>query len=82
MTNLGSGANGEFTFLDVVSLISFYIGVENLNQNLSQNDKQEMLADLNEKTKSLLAELHGHLEKQDKKLDLILEKLAKLEEKK
>lgn len=75
--NLGSGINGQFTFLDVVSLISFYIGIANLNENLSQNDKQDMLANLHDSAKSLLNEIHSHLKTQDEKLDLIL---AKLEE--
>lgn len=78
MSNLGSGPNGQLTFLDIVSLISFYIGVENLNENLSQSDKQDLLADLHNSAKSLLDKLQTHLENQDKKLDLIL---ARLEDK-
>jgi hypothetical protein len=78
MNNLGSGPNGQLTFLDIVSLISFYIGVENLNENLSQSDKQDLLADLHNNSKLLLDKLQTHLENQDKKLDLIL---ARLEDK-
>lgn len=78
MNNLGSGPNGQLTFLDIVSLISFYIGVENLNENLSQSDKQDLLADLHNNAKLLLDKLQTHLESQDKKLDLIL---ARLEDK-
>ena len=78
MNNLGSGPNGQLTFLDIVSLISFYIGVENLNENLSQSDKQDLLANLNNISKLLLDKLQTHLENQDKKLDLIL---ARLEDK-
>lgn len=73
--NLGSGSNGQFTFLDVVSLISFYIGIANLNENLSQNDKQDMLANLHNSAQSVLSEIHNHLKSQDEKLDLILSKL-------
>ena len=78
MSNLGSGPNGQLTFLDIVSLMSFYIRVENLNENLSQSDKQDLLANLNNISKLLLDKLQTHLENQDKKLDLIL---ARLEDK-
>lgn len=72
MGGLGSGQNGQFTFLDAVSLISFLIGVMNLNENLSQNDKQVLVQELNKKAEQLLTEIHTHLENQDKKLDKIL----------
>lgn len=75
MGGLGSGQNGQFTFLDTISLISFLIGVMNLNENLSQSDKQDLVQELNKKAEQLLTEIHTHLENQDKKLDKILELL-------
>ena len=70
---LGNGANGEFTFLDYISLMSFFIGVENLGMNVTQEDAQELQRELTRKTDLLLDEIHKHLEEQDKKLDAIIE---------
>lgn len=75
MGGLGSGQNGQFTFLDAVSLISFLIGIMNLNENLSQSDKQDLVQELNKKAEELLTGIHTHLEEQDKKLNKILELL-------
>lgn len=73
MSKLGSGDNGEFTFLDTLSILSFAIALENLDANLTQNDKQELMEELNKKTDRLLNEIHNHLKEQDKKLDSIIE---------
>lgn len=75
MSGLGSGDNGELTFLDLVSLMSFFIGVMNLNENLTQGDKQELQEDLSQKADLLLQEIHRHLEEQDFLLQQILEEL-------
>ena len=72
---LGSGDNGEFTFLDTISLISFMIGLMNLNENLTQGDKQELMETLSEQADKLLNEIHRHLQEQDEKIDIILEEL-------
>lgn len=74
---LGSGENGEFTFLDIVSLVSFFVGLENLDMNLTQDDKQDLQQDLTDKANLLLSEVHRHLEQQDDKLDIILKRLEK-----
>ena len=63
---LGSGQRGEFTFLDTIALASFFIGLMNLDENLTQGDKQELQHDLSEKADLLLEEIHSHLEKQDR----------------
>ena len=73
---LGNGENGEFTFLDTIGLISFLIGMMNLEENLTQGDKQEIMESLSRKTDILLKEIHSHLEQQDKKIDRILEELT------
>lgn len=65
---LGSGANGEFTFIDIISLISFYIGLENYASNISQEDVQQV-------AEGILNEIHNHLQEQDQKIDKILEVL-------
>ena len=75
MKGLGSGDYGEFTFLDIISIVSFLIGVANLEENMTQGDKQELQEDLSSKADLLLKEIHKHLEEQDQKLNLILERL-------
>ena len=75
MKGLGSGDNGEFTFIDLLAITSFWIGIENYNMNLTQDDKQDLINELSTKSELLLKEIHQHLEKQDKKIDLILEAL-------
>ena len=62
-------------FLDIITVLGFVISVENLNQNLSQNDKADLQNDLTEKSDKILQEIHSHLELQDKKLEWIMEKL-------
>ena len=73
---LGSGENGEFTFLDTLGILSFIIGAMNLNENLTQGDKQDLLQEFSSKADLLLKEIHLHLEKQDNKLDKILEEMS------
>lgn len=75
MNGLGSGDNGQFTFLDTIGLISFLVGLLNLEENLTQGDKQELEQHFNKQADFLLNEIHLHLEEQDKKLDSILKRL-------
>ena len=65
--------NNQLTFLDVISIMSFCISLMNLDENLSQGDKQDLQNDLAEKMEIILQEVHGHLKEQDKKIDKILE---------
>ena len=67
--------NKQLTFLDILNIASFLIGIENLEMNLDQNDKQDLQKNLSEATDKLLAEVHAHLEAQDKKIDEILRRL-------
>lgn len=55
-------------FMDILNIVSFAIGVENLNSNLDQNTMQQLL-------ETAVEDIHNHLEEQDKKLDKILEVL-------
>jgi c-di-GMP-related signal transduction protein len=60
-------------------MVSFIIGLLNLNENLTQGDKQDLLEEFNNKAELLLNEIHGHLEIQDNKLDEIIKRLEALE---
>ena len=69
--------NNELGFIDLLSIASFVIGLMNLEENLTQGDKQELQEDLANKAELLLEEIHGHLEEQDHKLDMILKAVMK-----
>ena len=64
--NFGSAPNGEMSFLDIISLMSFFIGIQNLDMNITQEDVQNT-------AEKILNEIHTHLEDQDRKIDQILE---------
>lgn len=67
--------NGQLDFLDLISIMSFVIALMNLDENMTQSDKQELQHDLADKADALLSEIHAHLESQDIKLDRIMEEL-------
>ena len=72
---MGSGQNGQWTFIDLLSILSFLIGVMNLDENVTQGDKQDLMQELSNKSDILLQEIHGHLAAQDAKINQILEVL-------
>ena len=64
--------NRQLTLLDFLNVLSFMIGLENLEANLTQSDKQDLQHDLTVTAERLLNEIHAHLEKQDAKIDEIM----------
>ena len=73
--NIGNGDNGQLNFMDMVALLSFFIGVQNLDLNVTQEDAQNLQKELTDKASIILNEIHAHLEQQDDKIDRILEVL-------
>lgn len=75
----GSGQNGEYTLLDYITIISFIVGLENLDLNITQDDFQKATAELdkrvNDGINQVLSEIHSHLEQQDEKINAILSRL-------
>ena len=71
MSGLGSGNNGEFTFLDMISIISFCVGLQNLDINLAQEDLDNQTQELDRRLKVVVDDIHEHLQKQD----ILLEEL-------
>lgn len=69
--------NNQFEFLDVLSVLSFIIGLLNYNETLTTKDKRELMDEVDKKTAEILAEIQTHLETQDKKIDKIIETLVK-----
>ena len=76
---IGSGMNGELTALDILNVLSFIIGLKNLDLNIDQNDMDNQTREIDERANRLvnsaIAEIHQHLEKQDQKINKILEVL-------
>ena len=58
----------QFDIMDILNILSFCIGLQNLDENLSQDSVGNMLKDVVEA-------IHSHLAEQDKKIDMIWEVL-------
>ena len=71
--------NKELDFIDILSIASFVIGLQNLELNITQNDLADQTKDIDAKADArvnrLLNEIHEHLQKQDTKLSMILERI-------
>lgn len=59
-------------FMDALNLASFFIGLMNYDQNLTQNDKSEILESLNKQTHEILDSIHEDIEEQNKMLKHII----------
>jgi hypothetical protein len=75
---MGSGKNGELTFLDLVTLISFMIGLQNLEINITQDDLQDIAARADKRQSEGIDDIHKHLAVQDTKLNYILNMLEEI----
>ena len=69
MSGLGSGDNGEFTFLDIISIISFCVGLQNLEYNIAQEDLDNQTQELDRRLREVVDDIHEHLKKQDALLE-------------
>lgn len=67
----------QLGFIDILSIASFVIALQNLDENLTQGDKQDLQEELSHQAKTMLGEIHDHLEAQNKKLDIIIGELTK-----
>lgn len=71
--------NGQLNFIDLLSVLSFYIALLNLDMN---NDIAEQTADIdnrvNQHLHSILDEIHQHLQEHDIKLSDIQKQLEEL----
>ena len=72
MSGLGSGDNGEFTFLDIISIISLCVGLRNLDLNIAQEDLDNQTQELDRKLREVVDDIHKHLKRQDKLLEELL----------
>ena len=58
-------------------MMSFLIGLMNLEENLTQGDKQDLMTEFDDKASVLLSEIHKHLTDQDEKLSQIIDLLER-----
>lgn len=68
--------NNRLSFLDAITLVSFLIGLQNLEMNIDQNDMQEQTQTINKTADALvtkaIADIHQHLQEQDEKIDMLV----------
>lgn len=64
--------NGKQNVFDMLDLMGFVVGFMNLNENLTQGNKQDIMKNLSEKADTILKEIHLLLEEQDKKFIKLL----------
>ena len=67
--------NNNFDIL--INRISLLLGILNLQENLTQSDKQDIVDNFNKKAEELMSKINAHLQLQDQKIDRILEILNK-----
>lgn len=72
INNTGNNLNNQFDILDIISIINFFIGLKNLNENVEQGSVQQAL-------QNKTHDIHEHLSSQDKKIDEILKRLEIIE---
>ena len=65
----------QLNMMDILSIVSFYIGLKNYQENLSQSDKDDLMNKLDTQTKEILQELSAEIEKQNVMLERILKLL-------
>ena len=63
--------------LDALTLTSFLVGIANYNENLTQNDKDDIMNRLDQQTKDILLRVQESIEEQNKMLREILSRLEK-----
>lgn len=61
-----------------LALASFILGIMNYQENLTQNDKQEIMDNSAKIQDSIINKIDAHLQIQDQKIDEILKLLNKL----
>ena len=74
--------SSQLDILDVLSVLSFLIGVENLEYNISQDDMQKATERLDTALREEVRQIHEHLNEQDLKLNYITSMLKEIQNEK
>lgn len=67
--------NQEITLSDLLGLYSIYLSFKNLELNLTQNDKEQILQEVDANSGKILDRIEQHLINQDKLLREIKEQI-------
>ena len=70
--------NREYDFLDIISIASFLISLQNLDLNVSAEDIGKTSNEIIERLEKDIDDIHGHLSVQDAKLNVIMNRLEDL----
>lgn len=62
--------------IGTVTYLGFLIDLANLNSNLSQEDKQDLMGEVDGRTEELAMRIKAHLDRQDAKIDRIIAALG------
>lgn len=65
----------EQSFLNAVTIADFLLGMLNYRENLTQNDKSEILQNSQNVSDAVIDKIDRHLQLQDKKIDYIIQLL-------
>lgn len=71
--------NEGIKWADVLGVASFMLGLENLSENRIQSAQNDVNAANDKQASYLLSEIGKRLDRQDRTLEAILEKLERLE---
>lgn len=77
---IGSGNNGQLTFLDMISLMSYNIGLQNLKLNVAQEDLDKQTQELDKDLHAVVDDIHKHLALQDEKIDKIIQIIKEIKD--
>ena len=70
----------QLDFLDILTIMSFCISLQNLELNISQDDLQKETEKLDKVLRENVEDIHQHLSVQDTKLNIIMEQLKGINE--
>jgi septal ring factor EnvC (AmiA/AmiB activator) len=72
--------NNNLDFLDILSIISFAISIANYEQNLQQSSNDDLMKEIDQKTKELLSKLESDISRQNADISEIRHMLINLQE--
>jgi len=69
--------NKQLNTLDIISIMSFFIALMNLDENITQGDMQEVSQRFDTRMRDSLEDIHKHLSVQDEKINAIIRMLER-----
>lgn len=75
---MDNAENKSFDFLDLINILSFWIAVMNLEQNIEQSKEQDINKANEKQQKEILDNIHEQFEQQNELIYSIEKKIDKL----